>query len=579
MADIVDRYILETEGERNLQNLRALIAEVNRTTVHGSQEQRDALRPLLELQERYNRELREAANAADAAGRSTRDLGHAGLTAGRAIQDFAQGGIGGVLNNIEGLASALGGGPGLAGALTAVGVAAFVLGPHLEGLWESFAEGNPILIGLKGRLKDVQDALGIMLDVRNPRVYADAIDGLKAKVEALRKEVEADPIDVIKIEMLKQAEESMERLVKGAAAWKAIMERKTPEEAAQLKTLSELLDKDSLEALKRERQRQLTQRGELEAYGDPQGGVKKAEEDLAAYKAQASGSTVDPRTGAVTYYGADPRVVQAMTEGLAKKRAAAMRAALKRIEDEVGEATTDPDAFRKLQQQVKEDTTGSFGKSTRAILGAAESAPVRAQAEAFVASAADDAERAKKALDKKRARLEKEQSQDDQTRVEVFNADEQAEKQAEAEADRQRKKAEAERRQAVSQAAAAYRDDLGAPAEKLITEGLYRGGEQGGMSAVRAAKQATQGAMVRGGVEPGLAREAAQQLVEEQKAKVIQAVVAGQAQGIGAYQTLLGLYRQLEAQVNQINGRQRLQTNQQTPNRGMNLTTLRRGRR
>ncbi len=64
-------------------------------------------------------------------------FGQSALQSGRVIQDFAQGGIPGILNNIEGLTQALGGGPGLAGVLTIAGVAAFVFRPQIDALLKS----------------------------------------------------------------------------------------------------------------------------------------------------------------------------------------------------------------------------------------------------------------------------------------------------------------------------------------------------------------------------------------------------------------------------------------------------------
>jgi hypothetical protein len=69
-------------------------------------------------------------------------MGQAGLQAGRALQDFAQGGLGGILNNIEGLVQALGGGPGMAGLLTAVGVAASVALPKIKEWFGAVKEGK-----------------------------------------------------------------------------------------------------------------------------------------------------------------------------------------------------------------------------------------------------------------------------------------------------------------------------------------------------------------------------------------------------------------------------------------------------
>lgn len=80
------------------------------------------------------------ATAKDRAAQSSRNLGMATLETGRIIQDFSQGGIAGILNNVEGLTRTLGGTAGLAGAITAVGVAAYLLGPTLKELWNSFSD-------------------------------------------------------------------------------------------------------------------------------------------------------------------------------------------------------------------------------------------------------------------------------------------------------------------------------------------------------------------------------------------------------------------------------------------------------
>lgn len=86
--------------------------------------------------------LEDVVTSGDKATKSTGNLGYGLLTAGRGIQDFAQGGVGGILNNIEAMTTSLGLGAGMAGALTAVGVALFVLKKPLQ---EFFAmlQGSP----------------------------------------------------------------------------------------------------------------------------------------------------------------------------------------------------------------------------------------------------------------------------------------------------------------------------------------------------------------------------------------------------------------------------------------------------
>ena len=87
-------------------------------------------------------------------------IGPAALQGGRALQDFSQGGIGGILNNIEGLAFALGGGPGLAGLLTAVGLAAYFAVPAIKQFAASLSDAGSNAIPKTGdTLRDLSDEL------------------------------------------------------------------------------------------------------------------------------------------------------------------------------------------------------------------------------------------------------------------------------------------------------------------------------------------------------------------------------------------------------------------------------------
>lgn len=97
------------------------------------------------------------------AGSGMAGFGQAGMQAGRVLQDFTQGGIGGILNNLEGMTMALGGGPGMAGLLTAVGVAAFIAKPYLASL---FGDGavkagadalKTTVENLQDRIKELND--------------------------------------------------------------------------------------------------------------------------------------------------------------------------------------------------------------------------------------------------------------------------------------------------------------------------------------------------------------------------------------------------------------------------------------
>jgi hypothetical protein len=120
-------------------------------------------------------------------------LGQVGLQSGRIVQDFAQGGVAGILNNIEGATQALGLGPGLAGVLTMVGVAAFIAKPHLEALWKAL-NPNAIepfvdeLTKLNGRIKDLEEKkVKVAVDILELDAARDRVNEIKAALAAVAK--------------------------------------------------------------------------------------------------------------------------------------------------------------------------------------------------------------------------------------------------------------------------------------------------------------------------------------------------------------------------------------------------------
>jgi hypothetical protein len=115
------------------------------------------------------------------------NLGQVGLQTGRVIQDFAQGGVGGILNNIEGFAMAVGGGPGLAGVLTGLGVAAFIAKPLIVSAAESIgmfgneAETSKTKVEkLTERIDELsKQKVKLAIDVRELKVAEEALVELK----------------------------------------------------------------------------------------------------------------------------------------------------------------------------------------------------------------------------------------------------------------------------------------------------------------------------------------------------------------------------------------------------------------
>ena len=116
--------------------------------------------------EQLKTKLEDTDKAAQKASHGVAGMGQSFLQSGRVIQDFAQGGIPGILNNIEGLTMALGLGSGLAGILTIAGVAAFTAGPAIKSFFQGLADGsNKIpettnkVEGLNEKLKDNKERL------------------------------------------------------------------------------------------------------------------------------------------------------------------------------------------------------------------------------------------------------------------------------------------------------------------------------------------------------------------------------------------------------------------------------------
>jgi hypothetical protein len=151
--------------------------------------------------------LEETAKASTKAGSKVSGMGQSMLQTGRVVQDFTQGGIGGILNNLEGLSMALGGGPGLAGVLTAVGVAAFVAGPHLKTLWAGLAGGAT------EKIPGATDAID---------KYTEAIRRNKDELEELRKKQELSLMEGIKYRDLVAETTALEEAQANARAARSV---------------------------------------------------------------------------------------------------------------------------------------------------------------------------------------------------------------------------------------------------------------------------------------------------------------------------------------------------------------------
>jgi hypothetical protein len=162
----------------------------------------------------------------DGARNKVANFGQSALQAGRVVQDFTQGGIGGILNNIEGLAMALGGGAGLAGILTIVGTGLFILKPHIQEIGEA--------LGLLGK-----DATGAGNDLEN----------LQERIKEIGKNPVKLTVDKIELE---QAKKEVAELQAAMAALKKIEDQRESTEEKSGKAVADELgnNRGSTEALR-----------------------------------------------------------------------------------------------------------------------------------------------------------------------------------------------------------------------------------------------------------------------------------------------------------------------------------------
>ena len=101
----------------------------------------------------------KAADGLDKVKTSAGNSGQSLLQTGRVIQDFAQGGLGGILNNIEGLTIALGLGSGLAGILTVLGVVALTAGPSIKSFFSTLVDGSNKVPDSVNKVAKLTDAI------------------------------------------------------------------------------------------------------------------------------------------------------------------------------------------------------------------------------------------------------------------------------------------------------------------------------------------------------------------------------------------------------------------------------------
>ncbi len=136
------------------------------------------------------------------------------LQTGRVIQDFAQGGLGGVLNNIEGLTVALGLGSGLAGVLTILGVVALTAGPAVKSFLKGIIDGSNEIPESTDKVKKWDESLKTTTE----------------RLEELRKQQHLTNTELAEFNRLTIEQTVAERNLEAARSAKKIEETLTPEQ-------------------------------------------------------------------------------------------------------------------------------------------------------------------------------------------------------------------------------------------------------------------------------------------------------------------------------------------------------------
>jgi hypothetical protein len=185
------RLILETLGADDIARLRVMLGEVRAEGPQAAAalgQTQMAAAALGEQAETAADKVDRVDTASKKASGGVAGFGQSALQTGRVVQDFAQGGIGGVLNNIEGLTMALGLGSGLAGVLTIAGVAALVAGPQIKAFFSSFGatkEADESVEGLKKRVKELEDnPARVAIETRELDIARDKLENLKKSLAA-----------------------------------------------------------------------------------------------------------------------------------------------------------------------------------------------------------------------------------------------------------------------------------------------------------------------------------------------------------------------------------------------------------
>jgi hypothetical protein len=340
---------------------------------------------LLELEAVANK----TAPALDKATGSSGNMGQSLLQTGRIVQDFAQGGLGGILNNIEGFTAALGMGSGLAGLFTVIGVAAALAMPKVK---EFFG-------GISG----------------------EAAEAAKKKLEELRKEVESLHEAFLK---LKNAPTELEKTAAGEVT-KFLSERPHADQAKEALTRS-MGGKSTQEAL--------SKAGTRDEWGKLGPEAEMSDETIERRAKSAefnvSRNSTDPNAGAAAAEQTRRRLQAQRDEAQHKRfgleRSAKDTAAERMLKDAQVAGPAGDRARRELLGRTK-DVPGLEGlqdTTEEAIRGHQQrdkAAEARRQAQAHIKQAAEEKNR--KELEEAQQRARGQKVLDDEAKAKKKDAD------------------------------------------------------------------------------------------------------------------------------------------------------------
>jgi hypothetical protein len=156
----------------------------------------------------------QAAAATEKLSGGVAGTGQSLLQTGRVIQDFAQGGLGGILNNIEGLTMALGLGSGMAGILTVLGVAALTAGPAIKTAFKNLIDGSNGIPESTDKVKHLGESLKTTTE----------------RLEELRKQQSLTNTELAEFNRLTIEQVRLEKEEKAARAAKSLEETLNPEQ-------------------------------------------------------------------------------------------------------------------------------------------------------------------------------------------------------------------------------------------------------------------------------------------------------------------------------------------------------------